>query len=397
MQLSTRASNLKPSATLSIDATAQQLKREGKDIINLSAGQPDFGTPDYIKDAGKEALDKNITKYVPVGGMVEFKEAVVKKYKDDNDLDYDASEVIISTGGKQVLFNALQALVNPGEEVIVPVPYWVSYKPMVELTGGTPVFVETRFEDMFQLTPEKLLESITDKTKVLMMNSPSNPTGSMYSWERLTEIGKICAEKNIFIISDEIYEHLVYGGQVMPSIAALDPAFKDITLTVNGLSKSFAMTGWRIGFGGGPKELIAAMTKYQSHATSNANSIAQYAGVTALGSPQETIKMFKETFEERRDYAYDRLTKMDGIETFKPHGAFYIFPKTSAHYGKSFNGKKIENSFDLCGFLLEEQLIAAVPGAPFGNDEHIRISYSISIADLDKAFTRLEEGLAKLK
>jgi len=396
MQLSTRAKNLKPSATLAIDALAQQLKREGKDIINLSAGQPDFGTPDYIKDAGKEALDKNYTKYVPVAGMVEFKDAIVQKFKNENNLDYPADQVIVSTGGKQVLFNALQALVDPGDEVIVPVPFWVSYKPMVALAGGTPVFLETSFEDLFQLNPGQLKDAITDKTKVLMLNSPSNPTGTVYSRERLIEIGKICEEKGIFIISDEIYEHLTYDGETAPSMASLDPAFKDITLTVNGLSKAFAMTGWRIGYGGGPKDLISAMTKYQSHATSNASSIAQYAGITALTSPLDTVKAMNVEFQKRRDYAYDRLMAMDNIDTFKPKGAFYIFPKVSEYYGKEFNGKKISDSFEFCQFMLEEQLIAAVPGAPFGNNDHIRISYSISIDDLGKAFDRFEEGLKKL-
>jgi len=396
MELSQRTQNLKPSATFAIDALAQSLKREGKDIINLSAGQPDFPTPDYIKDAGKEALDRNFTRYTPVAGMVEFKEAICAKFKRDNGLDYAPDEVISGTGGKQVLFNAVQALVDPGDEVIIPAPYWVSYPPMVELAGGTPVVLETGFENRFQIDPDALKKAVTPKTKALLLNSPSNPTGTVYSRELLYEIGKICMDRGVFVISDEVYEYLTYDGAAACSIAALDPDFKDNTITVNALSKAYSMTGWRIGYGGGPKELIGAMTRYQSHATSNPSSIGQYAGITALTSPLDTVRDMVAAFEKRRDLAYERISSMDMVETFKPRGAFYIFPKVSRYYGRRVNGAVISDSFAFCTYMLEEMLIAFVPGAPFGNDGHVRISYSIGTEELSKALDRFEEGLSRL-
>ncbi len=397
MDLSKRARELKPSATFAISTLAQQFVRDGKDVINLSAGQPDFNTPDYIKKAGKEAIDKNITKYTPVAGMVEFKDAICSKFKKENNLDYSPKEVIAGTGGKQILFNALQALINPGDEVIIPVPYWVSYPPMVELAGGKPVYLETNFKDLFQISPEKLKSTITNKTKVLMLNSPSNPTGTVYSKDVLIEIGKICLDNSIIIISDEIYEHLTYDNKKAYSIASLGSAFKDITLTVNGLSKPFAMTGWRIGYGGGPEDLIAAMSRIQGHQTSNAVSISQYAGITALTSPLDSVIEMRKAFKERRDLAYSRLSAMEKIETFKPKGAFYIFPNVSEYYGLQYKNYKIIDSLTFCKYMIEDMLIAMVPGAPFGNDDCVRISYSIGTSDLDNAFERFEEGLKKLK
>jgi aspartate aminotransferase len=396
MKLSDRAQNLKPSATFAIDALAQSLKREGKDIINLSAGQPDFPTPDYIKAAGKEAIDKNFTRYTPVAGMIEFKEAVREKFKRDNDIDYAMDEVIVCTGGKQVLFNAIQSLINHGDEVIIPVPYWVSYPPMVELAGGISVFLETNFEDKFQINPQSLKDSISSKTKVLLLNSPSNPTGSVYDKELQLEIGNICIENGVTVISDEIYEYLTYDGGKSFALATLTPEMKTNTVTVNGLSKAYAMTGWRIGFGGGPKEVIGAMTRYQSHATSNASSIGQYAGITALTSPLDEVNNMIKVFEKRRDLAYNRLTSMPNIESFKPQGAFYIFPKVSSYYGKKFNNFEVNDSMTFCQFMLEQMEIAMVPGAPFGNDDHVRISYSIGTEELSTALDRFEEGLTKL-
>lgn len=396
MDLSTRVQNLKPSATFAIDALAQSLKREGKDIINLSAGQPDFPTPDYLKAAGKEALDKNFTRYTPVAGMVEFKEAVRGKFKRDNDIDYAMDEVIICTGGKQVLFNAIQSLVNPGDEVLIPVPYWVSYPPMVEMAGGTSVFLETNFEDKFQINLQALKDSITSKTKVLLLNSPSNPTGSVYEKELLFEIGNICLENGVTVISDEIYEYLIYDGGKSYALATLSTEMKANTVTVNGLSKAYSMTGWRIGFGGGPKDVIGAMTRYQSHSTSNASSIGQYAGITALTAPLDEVKEMIKVFEKRRDLAYNRLTSMPNIESFKPQGAFYIFPKVLSYYGKKFNGFEVKDSMTFCQFMLEQMELAMVPGAPFGNDGHVRISYSIGTGELSTAMDRFEEGLNKL-
>ncbi len=397
MEISQRTKDLKPSATLVISATAGQLQAEGKDVVNLSAGQPAFNTPDHIKDAGKEALDKNQTKYTPVPGSVEFKTAIQNKFKRDNGLEYELNEIIVGAGGKQIIFGAVQALVNPGDDVILPVPYWVSYPPMVHISGANSVFVQTDFENNFLLTPDQLKEAITPKTKLIILNSPSNPTGMMYNKETMIELGNICLENNIAIISDEIYEYITFDGKEHHSLANLDPEFKKITITGNGLSKAYAMTGWRIGFGGGPQEVIAAMTRYQGHSTSNASSIGQYAGITALNTPPEEVKPVFEDYQTKRDIAYERLSGIEGVETLKPDGAYYIFPKVSAHYGKSCDGFEVHDSLTFCQFMLEQMLIAIVPGVAFGADEYVRISFSGDKDDLIRGLDRLEEGLNKLK
>lgn len=397
MRLSDRAQALQPSATMQITALAESLKKEGKDVIVLAAGQPDFNTPDFIKAAGKEALDKNHTRYTPAPGTVEIRKAIQNKFRQDNNLDYDLSEITVGAGGKQVLFNAAQVLLNPGDEAIIPVPYWVSYPPMVELAGGVPVYLETTIDDLFQINPDKLRQAITNKTRFIFLNSPSNPTGTVFSKELLIEIGNICLEHEIMILSDEIYEYLTYDNEVAYAVASLDPAFKDITLTINGLSKTYAMTGWRIGYCSGPKEVIGAMNRYQGHSTSHASSIAQYAGITALSKSRDDMKETFKVFEERRNIAYERLSNMPNIETFKPKGAFYIFPKVSAYYGKRYQDYEITDSVSFCKYMLEEMLISPVPGVAFGNDECVRISYAVSSADLEKAFDRFEEGLSKLQ
>ncbi|MCP4723763.1 MAG: pyridoxal phosphate-dependent aminotransferase, partial [bacterium] len=338
MEISQRTQDLKPSATLVISATAGQLKDEGKDVVNLSAGQPHFSTPDYIKDAGKEALDKNQTKYTPVPGSLDFKKAIQNKFKRDSGLDYELNEIIVGTGGKQIIFGAVQALVNPGDDVILPVPYWVSYPPMVHIAGANSVFVQTDFENNFLLTPDQLKKAVTPKTKLIILTTPSNPTGMMYNKETLIELGNICLENGIAVISDEIYEYITFDGKKHHSFASLDPEFKKITITGNGLSKAYAMTGWRIGFGGGPQKVIAAMTRYQGHSTSNASSIAQYAGITAVNTPPEEVTPVFKDYEKKRDIAYERLSAIEGVETLKPDGAYYIFPKVSAYYGKSCDG-----------------------------------------------------------
>ena len=397
MQLSNRVNELKPSATMTLTALAESMQREGKDVIVLAAGQPDFSTPDFIKDAGKEALDKNYTRYTPVSGMPEFKEAIQRKFKRDNNLEYAMDEIIVGTGGKQVLYNAIHALLNPGDEALIPAPYWVSYPPAVELAGGVPVYLDTKFDDLFLVDPEKLKRAITERTKILFFNTPSNPTGTMYDKELMLEIGTICLENNVTVITDELYEYLVYDGETAYSLASLDPAFKKMTITVNGLSKAYAMTGWRIGYCGGPREIISAMGRIQSHSTSNASSIAQYAGITALSRTREELKEYFDLFEERRNISFDRLAGMKDIETFKPKGAFYIFPKVSAYYGTSYMNHEITDSSSFCKYMLEEQLISPVPGSAFGNDDHVRISYSVGVDDLNKALDRFEEGLNKLQ
>ena len=397
MNLSNRAKELKPSATMQLTALAESMKKDGKDVIVLAAGQPDFSTPDFIKDAGKEALDKNYTRYTPVSGMQEFKEAIQRKFKRDNNLDYDLDQIIVCAGGKQVLYNAVQVLLNPGDEALITAPYWVSYPSMVDLADGVPVYLDTTLDDLFLVDPEKLRRAITEKTRILFLNSPSNPTGTMYSKDLLIEIGKICLENNITVITDELYEYLVYDNEISYSLASLDPEFAKTTVTVNGLSKAYAMTGWRIGYGGGPKEIIGAMGRIQGHSTSNASSIAQYAGVTALSRTRDELKVYFDVFEERRDISFERLAGMREIETFKPKGAFYIFPKVSAYYGTSYKNYEITDSLSFCNFMLEEQLISPVPGSAFGNDDHVRISYSVSVEDLKKALDRFEEGLQKLQ
>lgn len=397
MRLSDRAQALQPSATMQITALAESLKKEGKDVIVLAAGQPDFNTPDFIKAAGKEALDKNQTRYTPAPGTVEIRKAIQNKFRRDNNLDYELNEITVGAGGKQVLFNAAQVLLNPGDEAIIPVPYWVSYPPMVELAGGVPVYLETTIDDLFQINPDKLRQAITNKTRFLFLNSPSNPTGTVFSKELLTEIGNICLEHEIMILSDEIYEYLTYDNEVAYAVASLNPAFKDITLTINGHSKTYAMTGWRIGYCAGPKEVIGAMNRYQGHSTSHASSIAQYAGITALSKSRDDMQETFKVFVERRNIAYERLSNMPDIETFKPKGAFYIFPKVSAYYGKRYQDYEITDSVSFCKYMLEEMLISPVPGVAFGNDGCVRISYAVSSADLEKAFDRLEEGLSKLQ
>ncbi len=396
MELSNRVKTMKGSVTMQITALAESMKRDGKNVIVLAAGQPDFPTPDFIKDAGKEAIDTNQTRYTAADGTIELKNAIDQKFKRDNNLDYSMDEIIVSSGGKHVIFNAVLALLNPGDEAIIPTPYWVSYPSMVELADGVPVYLDTTLDDLFLINPETLKRAITEKTKLLFLNSPSNPTGTMYSKELLIEIGKICLNNGVTILSDELYEYLTYDGEAAYAIASLDPAFRDITITINGLSKAFAMTGWRIGYAGGPKEVIRAMARYQSHSTSNASSISQYAGVTALSKTKEELSDIFEVFAERRDMAFNRISKMPNIETFNPKGAFYIFPKVSQYYGTKYKDYEITDSLSFCSFMLEEMLISPVPGVAFGNDDHVRISYALGTEELKVGLDRFEEGLKKL-
>jgi aspartate aminotransferase len=396
MELAHRVTSIKASETMQITALAESMKRAGKDVIVLAAGQPDFPTPEFIKNAGREALDKNHTRYTAVDGTVDFKEAIRKKFIRDNGLDYNLDEIIVGSGGKHVLFNAVLALLNPGEEAIIPTPYWVSYPSMVELADGVSVYLNTTLDDQFLINPDKLRRAITDKTKLIFLNSPSNPTGMLYTKELLIEIGNICLERDITILSDELYEYLTYDGETAHSIASLEPAFKDITLTINGLSKAFSMTGWRIGYAGGPKNIIRAMSRLQSHSTSNASSIAQYAGITALSKSKEDLKDLFQVFVERREITFERLSNIPNIETIKPQGAFYVFPKVSGLYGTRYKNYEVTDSLSFCSFMLEEMLISPVPGIAFGNDDHVRISYALSTEELITGLERFEEGIKKL-
>ena len=394
--LSSRARSLKPSPTLAINAKAKSLQAQGIHVISFGAGEPDFDTPQNIKAAAIKAIEDGFTKYTPVGGIDELKDAVIQKYKRDNGLTYKRSEIIVSCGGKHSFYNLAQAIFDQGEEVIIPSPYWVSYPPMVALAGATPVILETREENGFKLTVEDLKKAITPRTKGLVLNSPSNPTGSAYAKEELAKIAELAISSNFFVISDEIYEKIVYDGFNFISIASLGDEIKKKTVIVHGVAKTYAMTGWRIGYTAGPEEIIAAMNNIQSQSTSNPTSISQKASVEALIGSQEEVKTMVSAFESRRNYIVDRLNKIPGVSCFKPIGAFYVFPNFSSYYGKSYQGKKLSNSTELADFFLDVARVAIVPGVEFGVDPFERLSYATSMEDIKEGLNRIEESLKKL-
>jgi aspartate aminotransferase len=394
--LSQRAKSLKPSPTLAINAKAKSMQAQGIHVISFGAGEPDFDTPDNIKQAAKKAIDDGFTKYTPVGGIDELKDAIIQKFKRDNRLDYKRSEILVSCGGKHSLYNLAQAIFEPGDEVIIPAPYWVSYPPMVSLAGGSPVLVETTEKDDFKLTPEGLKKAITPKTKALILNSPSNPTGSAYNKEDLEKIAQMALAHDFFVISDEIYEKIIYDGFQFVSIASLNEAIKKRTIVVHGVAKTYAMTGWRIGYTAGSEEIISAMNNIQSQSTSNPTSISQKASVEALVGPQNEVKKMVGAFEQRRNTIVDRLNKIPGVSCYKPIGSFYVFPNFSSYYGKSYQGKKISNSTELAGFLLDVARVAVVPGIEFGADPFERLSYATSMEDIKEGLNRIEESLKKL-
>ena len=396
MKLSKRVSSIKPSPTLEITERAAAMKAEGIDIIGFGAGEPDFDTPEHIKKAAVDALKKGYTKYTPVSGVNALKDAIIAKLQRDNRLTYNREEVIVSCGAKHTLYNLAQAMFEEGMEVIIPAPYWVSYPDIVLLAGGTPVFVDTTEEEGFLLTAEKFERAITKRTKAVILNYPSNPTGATYDLDTLEEIAKVAVRHNIFVISDEIYEKILYTDIHHVSIASLNEKIKELTIVVNGLSKSYSMTGWRLGYAAGQKEIISAMNNIQSQSTSNPTSFAQYGGVDALnGSQDEVIKM-REEFKKRRDYIVRRLKMMRGVSCFNPAGAFYVFPKISFYYGKSFKGHTIKNSLDMSDYLLREGRVSVVPGAAFGADDYLRLSYATSMKNIEGGLSRIEEALEKL-
>lgn len=391
---SERSKRIKPSPTLAVDAKAKALKSQGLDIVNFGVGEPDFDTPEHIKEAAIKAMRDGFTKYTPVGGIDELKDAVIEKFKRDNNLDYTREEIIVSCGAKHSLYNVAQALYNEGDEIIIPVPYWVSYPDQVLLNDATPVYAETYEEDNFRLRPEALEEKITKKTKALILNSPSNPTGSTYDKKTLERIAEVALRHNIFIISDEIYEKLIYDDTEHISIASLSREIKEKTVVINGLSKSHAMTGWRIGYAAGPKDLIKIMTNIQSQSTSNPTSISQKAAVVALNGPQDFIEIMRREFDKRRNYLVEQLNTIPGIRCQRPTGAFYAFPNVGSLYGRRFNGKEINSSLDLAMYLLEDAHIALVHGDAFGDDNFIRISYATSMENIRKGFERIKKALA---
>jgi aspartate aminotransferase len=394
--LSNRAKSLKPSPTLAINAKAKSMQAQGIHVISFGAGEPDFDTPQNIKQAAVKAIEEGFTKYTPVGGIDELKDAVIHKFKRDNGLNFKRSEVMVSCGGKHSFYNLAQALFDQGDEVIVPAPYWVSYPPMVSLAGATPIIVETKEENDFKVTPKDLEKTVTSKTKGLIINSPSNPTGSAYTKKELEKIAEIAISRNFFVISDEIYEKIVYDGFEFISIASLDEEIKKRTIIVHGVAKTYAMTGWRIGYTAGPEEIVSAMNNIQSQSTSNPTSIAQKASVEALIGPQDEVKKMVSAFAERRNYIVDQLNKIPGVSCYKPVGAFYAFPNFSSYYGKSYQGKKISNSTELADYFLDIAKVAVVPGVEFGDDAFERLSFATSMENIKEGLDRIEEALKKL-
>ena len=390
--LSDRINNLAVSQTLAMAALARELKAQGKDIISLSLGEPDFNTPDFIKEAAKKAIDENYSTYTPVDGYVELKEAICRKFKRDNNLEYKPSNIVVSTGAKQSLYNIAQVMLNDGDEVILPAPYWVSYYEIIKLSGGIPVEVPTSVESDFKITPEQLEKAITPKTKMMWFSSPCNPSGSVYNREELTAIGKVLEKHpNIYIVSDEIYEHINFSGTFC-SIASI-PGMFDRTITVNGVAKAFAMTGWRIGYIGAPEFIAKACTKMQGQVTSGANSIAQRATITAVEANPSVLNDMVKAFKNRRDLVVELAKEIPNFKINVPEGAFYLFPDVSYYFGKTLRGKEIKDATDFSMYLLSEANVATVTGDAFGNPNCIRLSYATSEDLLKEALKRIKEVL----
>lgn len=396
MKLSVRAKSIGASPTLALDAKTKALIKEGVDVISFGVGEPDFDTPDHIKEAAIEAIDAGFTKYTPASGIPELREAICSKFKKDNNLEYKPSQILVSCGAKHSIYNAVQVLCDDGDEVIVPAPYWVSYPEMVNLAGGKPVILPTSIETGFKITAKQLEESLTPKTSLLILNTPSNPTGAIYTREELEEIADVCVKHNIAVISDEIYEKLIYEGEHV-SFASISPQVKDITITVNGVSKAYSMTGWRIGYAAGPGDVIEAMGNLQSHSTSNATSISQKAALAGLLGPQEPLEAMRIEFNKRRDYMVSRLNDMPGVKCLTPPGAFYVYPDVSAIIGRKLAGQTVTNDSILADILLEDARIAVVPGAAFGTEGNLRFSYATSMEKIEEGLDRLEEILKTLE
>ncbi len=393
-----RLSKIKPSPTIAVTMKAAQLKAEGKDVIGLGAGEPDFNTPEHIIAAAKKAMDAGETKYTPVEGTVKLRNAIIAKFKRENNLEYASDEIIVGTGGKQVIFNAMLASVNPGDEVIIPAPYWVSYPDIVSFCDGVPVFIECSGEANFKLKPEQLEKAITPKTKWLVLNSPSNPTGAAYTKEELKALADVLVKhEHVWVMSDDIYEHLVYDGFKFHTIAEVEPKLKARTLTINGVSKAYSMTGWRIGYGAGDKKLIKAMTNLQSQSTSNSASVSQAAAVEALNGDQAFLGEWRKSFSARRDLVVDALNKIPGLKCAKPEGAFYVYPSCAGLIGKKTpQGATLNNSNDVATYLLESVGVAVVPGTAFGLDPYFRISYATSEKTLAEACNRIAKACGEL-
>ena len=394
-KVSDRLNRLAPSATLAMSQKSGEMKAQGIDVINLSVGEPDFNTPEHIKEAAKRAIDENFSKYSPVPGYVELRKAIADKLKNENGLQYSTNEILVSNGAKQSVCNTVMALVNDGEEVIIPAPYWVSYPQMVKLAGGVPVIVEAGFEQNFKMTPEQLEAAITPKTRMIILCSPSNPTGSVYSAKELEALAEVVKRHDgLYVLADEIYEHINYVGK-HSSIAHVD-GMRERTIIVNGVSKAYAMTGWRIGFIAAPEWIVKGCNKLQGQYTSGPCSVSQKAAETAYTTSQECVETMRKAFERRRDLIVELAKDIPGLEVNKPEGAFYLFPKCSSFFGKSYNGKKIENSTDLAMFLLEVGHVATVGGDAFGDPYCFRMSYATSDDNIREAMKRIKDTLALL-
>ncbi len=394
MILSKKASNIAPSATLKITAMAKKLKQEGRDVVGFGAGEPDFDTPENIKNAAKKALDMGLTRYTPACGSMELRTAIAKRLKNKYSLEYAPEDIIVSNGAKHSLFNVFAAILNPGDEVIIPAPYWLTYPELVLMSDGVPVYIET--DESFKATADQIRAAITDKTKALILNSPSNPCGCVYTRSELEQIAKVAVGAGIYVVSDEIYDELIYEGEHV-SIASLGKEIKDLTILVNGMSKTYAMTGWRIGYTASVRELAKVMGAYQSHAASNPNSIAMYASIEALEGPQDQVKHMKEVFDKRRKLLCGLINDIDGVSCEVPGGAFYVMMNISSLIGKKYDGIEITGSLAFSELLLEQTLTAVVPGVAFGADNYVRLSYAVSEENMKKGLERIKEFVSVLK
>jgi aspartate aminotransferase len=397
MILSQKAKQIAPSLTLAITAKAKQMSSEGIDIVSFGAGEPDFDTPKYIQEAGIRAIENGFTRYTPASGINELKKAIINKFKIDNDLTYSLDQIIVSTGAKQCLADVFEAILNPGDEVLVPTPYWVSYPELIKLSYGVPVFVSADEGNNFKYTLDALEKSITSKTKAIIINSPNNPTGVVYDKTELLMIAEFCKKHDLIIISDEIYEKLIYGNNSHVSIASLSDDAYNRTIVINGVSKSYAMTGWRIGYAAGPVEVIKLMSSIQSHTTSNPTSIAQYAALEALNGPQDELHKMVKQFESRKDYMISRINSIDSLSCMCADGAFYIMMNVSRLYGKTIEGKTPTNSLEFSSLLLDMEKVAVIPGIAFGVDDYVRLSYATSMAKITEGLNRIDRFTSKFK
>ena len=391
-----RMSTLSPSLTLAISAKAKAMKQAGESVVSFSVGEPDFNTPDPIINAAKTALDNGHTKYTPSSGLLPLRKAICEKFKKDNGLEYEPSQIIVSNGAKHSIFNACYALLDEGDEVIIPEPYWLTYPEVVKVCGGVPKYLSCKKENKYKFSAEELKAAITPKTKMLIFNSPSNPTGAVYCEEEVRAIAAVCEDAGIFVLADEIYEKLCYNGVKPFSIAKVSEKMKDLTITVNGVSKTYAMTGWRVGYLAAPKDVAKAIDSFQSHATSNACSISQHATIAALNLPEEEITKMVEVFDGRRAKLLSLIADIDGVKAVEPDGAFYVMLVVGGLYGKSYRGKTIANSIDFADALLDAEKVATVPGVSFGADDCLRLSYSLSEADIEEGLKRIKRFVSEL-